>query len=98
MASKGESVSSRGRKPKVRPLPDPAIPDELVLFQRALAARVREQRLAKGWTPQDLASRAGLTDQSVRNVEDCKRNVLAWTVYRLAKALGVPAGWLAFGG
>lgn len=98
MARSDGAIESRGRKRKVRPEPSPPIPEEQLVFQRALAARLKEQRLAKGWTPKDLASRSGLTDQAIRNVEDCKRNVLAWTVYRLAKALGVPAGWLAFGG
>ena len=97
MATNG-AAETRGRKRKIRPAPDPAIPAEHELFQRALAARVKEQRLQKGWTSVDLAARSGLTGQAVRNVEDGKRNVLAWTVYRLAKALGVPAGWLAFGG
>lgn len=88
----------RGRKKKVRPAAALSAPGELEVFQQALAARVRDARIAKGWSPQDLAGRAGVSDQAIRNLELCKRNVLAWTVYRVAKALGVPAGWLAFGG
>lgn len=98
MATSDETPERRGRKPKVRPAPATTLPEEFLVFQRALGERVREQRAAKGWTPKDLATRAGLTGQAVRNVEAGRRNVLCWTVYKLAKALGVPAGWLAFGG
>jgi ribosome-binding protein aMBF1 (putative translation factor) len=91
-------TTRRGRTKKVRPLPDTPIPEEKLVFHHLLGTRVRERRLASGWTPKDLASRSGLTGQSIRNVEAGRGNVQAWTIYCLAKALGVPAGWLAFGG
>lgn len=87
-----------GRKKKERPTPIESKPDELAVFQRELGRRVAEARLAKGWSPEDLAARSGVTAQGIRNVEESRRSVLAYTVLKLARALGVPAGWLAFGG
>lgn len=94
----GDEVEHRGRKKKPRPDPIGASADELSLFQRDIARRLAEARIAKGWSPEDLARRSGLSAQSIRKIEECRSNVLAYTVHRLARALGLPAGWLAFGG
>lgn len=94
----GQEIERRGRKKKPRPDPIGASAEEESIFRRDIARRLAEARIAKGWSPEDLASRAGLSAQSIRNIEECRRSVLAYTVHRLARALGLPAGWLAFGG
>ncbi|PSM31941.1 helix-turn-helix transcriptional regulator [Haliangium sp. UPWRP_2] len=88
----------QGRKKKERPEPSAVLPEEKALFLRSLGIRLRDRRLEKGWSPKDLAVKSGLTDAAIRNIEAGKGSVEAWTCYRLAMALGVPAGWLTFGG
>ncbi len=88
----------QGRKKKERPEPSPVHPAEKEIFLRALGERIRDRRIEKGWTPQDLAIKSGLTGSGIRNIEAAKGSVEAWTCHRLAVALGVSAGWLTYGG
>jgi transcriptional regulator with XRE-family HTH domain len=46
----------------------------------------------------DLASKTGMTKAAIYEIEGGKRSPLTWTISILARALGCPAGWLAFGG
>ncbi len=53
-----------------------------------MANRLRDLRLAKGWSQDDLARRAGTSNQMISMLERGKRGLsLAW-MQRLAKALG----------
>lgn len=65
--------------------------------QAALGERLRKQRELRGWSPADLGHRCGLTGQAVRELEQGHRAPLTWTIYLLAQALEIGAGWLAFG-
>jgi len=53
-------------------------------------ARVREIRLAKGWTQERFAAEAGLSRQYVGDVERGTRNISLVNIHKLAVALGVP--------
>jgi len=39
-----------------------------------------------------------MTKAAIYEIEAGKRAPLTWTITLLARALGCPAGWLAFGG
>jgi transcriptional regulator with XRE-family HTH domain len=52
--------------------------------------RVREIRLAKGWTQERLAAEAELSRQYVGDVERGTRNISLVNIHKLAVALGVP--------
>jgi transcriptional regulator with XRE-family HTH domain len=55
-----------------------------------IAARVREQRLAKGWSLEQLAEAPGLSRDAVVRIERGDRNPRLGTTESLASALGVP--------
>jgi transcriptional regulator with XRE-family HTH domain len=55
-------------------------------------------RTRLGWTPADLAMRAGITAETVRALEHGETTPRTWTIKLLANALSCSAGWLAFGG
>ena len=95
MATTGET---RGRPPKVRPQSVNTDPAAELEHQRAIAQRLTELRTRLGWTPGDLAARAGLTPEAVRALERGETTPKTWTIKLLAEALRCPAGWLAFGG
>ncbi len=59
-----------------------------------LGQRVRDARLAKGWTQGDLARIAGVTQSNVSNVEQGKPNVKSGTLLSLERALGLWPGEL----
>lgn len=90
-------TEKRGRKPKARPEQIVGGTTE-VDFTRSLGARVADARSQRGWTPQDLAMRAGVSAVTVRAIELGSKCPKVYTVYRLALALGVSAGYLGFGG
>lgn len=50
---------------------------------------VREARLAKGWTQQELARKLKMSVPSISNIETGSRRVLLGDVFEFAKALGV---------
>jgi transcriptional regulator with XRE-family HTH domain len=85
-------MGKRGRPRKSRP---PAQPSS---DQEAIGVRIRDQRELRGWSTVDLAQRAGLTGNAIRELEAGERAPRIWTIWLLARALGCSAGWLAFGG
>jgi transcriptional regulator with XRE-family HTH domain len=52
----------------------------------ALGAEVTRLRVAKGWEPEDLARRAGVSRETVVHVENGERAFLS-TLQKVAKAL-----------
>lgn len=93
-----ERPDSRGRPKKLRPDSLEHTEADRLAHQKAIGDRVRRQRELHGWSTADLAHRAGLTAQAIRQLELGERAPLTWTVYLLAQALDCGAGWLAFGG
>ena len=56
-----------------------------------LAQRVRDQRYAKGWGPDELASRASISRTALYQIESGKtEQPRAATLRRIAQALGIP--------
>ena len=88
----------KGRPLKSRPAAQTPTPGEREAYLAGLGERLREQREAKGWTPADLGHRAGITGNAVGTIEAGESDPQAWTLKRLARALGCSAGWLTFGG
>ena len=69
--------------------------DVLKLF----GARVRELRLEKGWSQEQLASKVGLDRTYIGGIERGERNLGLKNIFRLADALGVePPALFEFGG
>lgn len=93
-----ETTASRGRPRKIRPEVPTHSDAERIEHQRMLGDRLRKQRELRGWSPEELAMRAGLTGPAIRALERGERAPLTWSVFVLAKALDCGAGWLAFGG
>ena len=64
------------------------------------ASRLRQAREAKGWSLRDLVAASGVSVRTIHAIEDGKGTGAAScvTMASLADALGVPRGWLAFGG
>jgi transcriptional regulator with XRE-family HTH domain len=56
---------------------------------RAIGARVKQERSARGWTLDQLARSAGVSRRMVVNVEQGSVNPSVGTLLRLADALGV---------
>ena len=57
---------------------------------KAMGGRVRELRAARGWLQQDLADRAGVSMQTVSNLETGRHVPGTATLAKIAGALGVP--------
>lgn len=55
-----------------------------------LGSRVREARIARGWTMKELAAAAGLSVRFVGDVESGKGNISVLKLAGLAKALALP--------
>jgi transcriptional regulator with XRE-family HTH domain len=62
---------------------------EAETLARAVGARVRQERLARGWTLDRLAAEAGVSRRMVVNVEQGVVNPSVGTLLRLSDALGV---------
>jgi transcriptional regulator with XRE-family HTH domain len=62
---------------------------EVAMNPERFAGRLRELRVAKGWTQGELAERAGLTKAGVANLEQGRREPSWSTVLALAEALVV---------
>lgn len=60
-------------------------------------ANVRAQRLARGWTQEELAEKTGLAPVQVSRIERGRREVRLTTLLRLLRALDVPPGKLLDG-
>jgi transcriptional regulator with XRE-family HTH domain len=73
------SLSSMGTRPN----------DDLVTF---LAKRVRELRLAKGWTQEDLGEHAQLKPETISRVETAAVSPDLRTLERIVRALDVRFG------
>lgn len=57
----------------------------------SIAQRVRDQRYARGWGPDELASRAEISRTALYQIECGKTEVpRAATLNRIARALGIP--------
>lgn len=63
----------------------------------AIGERLFEARQAAGLGMLALARRAGLANATVNDIEKGRHIPAADTIERLARALRVRAGWLAFG-
>jgi len=60
----------------------------------AFGHNVREARLARGWTQEELAHRTGLASVQISRIERGKREVRITTLLRLVEALDVSADQL----
>lgn len=58
-------------------------------LNKRFGERVRELRIAKGWSQDELAYKADLHRTYVGGVERAERNVTLQTVEKIARALGV---------
>lgn len=62
-----------------------------------VAARLRQARLARGLASRALGEAASTSHTAILNIEDGRIAPRLDTIERLARALGVRPGWLAFG-
>lgn len=58
---------------------------------------VREARLARGWTQEDLAGHSGLAVVQISRIERGVREIRLTTLLKLLSALGVPPAALLDG-
>lgn len=65
--------------------------------RKALGERVRELRLAKEWTQEDLAHETGFDRKSINRLETAAYSPAVDRLFVLADALGVPAAELLTG-
>ena len=67
---------------------------------QAIGARVSSLRLARGWTPGELAERTGLSERYVRKLDTGTTTGIpnAYTLAQIAQAFNVTIDWLYFGG
>lgn len=93
--------------PYSRPVPRPKAKRPTAVARPDLGAgqadRLRRAREAKGYSLRDLAAAAGVSAKTVISIEEGKEGAGSGaascvTMASLADALGVPRGWLAFGG
>lgn len=68
--------------------------DDEKRLRKVLAAHLRQQRTARGWSQEELAERAGLHRTYVGSVERSERNISIDNIQRLATALGLKAAAL----
>lgn len=61
---------------------------------RILGTRIRQFRLARGWTQEQLAEQAGVHYKYLGDVERGVRNPALFNIARIARALGVPVAAL----
>jgi transcriptional regulator with XRE-family HTH domain len=64
---------------------------------RRLAANVKRLRLAKGWSQEELADRAGRHRTFISQIERATKSPTVASVDRIAQALGVTNGELLDG-
>ncbi len=80
----------RATRPQQVPWPD---------LGQGQGERLRRTREAKAYSLRDLAAAAGVTTRTIQAIESGgKGETSCAVVAALADALGVPRGWLAFGG
>lgn len=66
-------------------------------FNTALGRRVKEKRLELKWSREKLAERSRLSDKFIYDIEVGNKGMTAWTMSKVAKALGVSGDWLMWG-
>jgi transcriptional regulator with XRE-family HTH domain len=59
-------------------------------LKAALSRNVRQSRMARGWSLDELATRSGVSRAMIVQVEAAKTNASLGTICELADALGVP--------
>ena len=69
----------------------PPVTSKQLAQRKAFGVRVREERLKRGITQEQLAHRAELDRSYVGQVERGERNVSLDNIYRLANALSIEA-------
>lgn len=80
----------RSQRPELVPVPD---------IGTGQAERLRRSRITKGYSLHDLAAASGVAAKTILVIEQgAKGTASCLTMAKLADALGVPRGWLAFGG
>lgn len=57
---------------------------------RDLGEKVRDLRVKKGWSQEELGARAGLHRTYIGSIERSERNVSLINIQRIARALEVP--------
>ncbi len=62
-----------------------------------MGERLKQARGRSGWTQRDLAARTGVGLATIRRVEQAAMEPRMATTRRLAAALNVAEGWLAYG-
>ncbi|MDR0554270.1 MAG: helix-turn-helix transcriptional regulator [Treponema sp.] len=62
---------------------------DLEPIRRTLAGNIRKYRKNLGYSQEKLAEKAGLSAQTLNDIEGCRRWVSAMTMTKLAKALHV---------
>lgn len=73
-------------------------PRQLKTLRSILAGNVRAVRDSRGWSQEQLAERAGLTQVYISQVETSKTAASVDTIEKLAHGLEVDAGSLLQGG
>lgn len=58
---------------------------------RKVGRRIRELRQKKGWSQEELAEEAGLHRTYIGQVERGEKSIGVENLFKIAKALGVPA-------
>lgn len=69
---------------------DPAVRARLQDYRRHLGVRVKELRKERGWSQEDLADRAGMSQSHVCRLETGQHVPEHKTIEKLALAFGVP--------
>jgi putative transcriptional regulator len=59
-------------------------------LNKQIGQRIIELRSKKGWSQSDLAREAGKDRQAIEKIENGKVNPTLYSLYEIAKALGVP--------
>ena len=59
--------------------------------------RLRDQRVAKGWTQLELSRRMGIAPMDISNYERGAKKPRNERALLLAQVLGVSSAWLVFG-
>ena len=62
-----------------------------------MGERLKRGRGRKGWTQRELAAKTGVGLATIRRVEQAAMEPRMGTTRKLAAALGVAEGWLAYG-
>ena len=58
-------------------------------IRKVLAANIKKHRKNYGYSQEKLAEKAGLSGQTLNDIEGCRRWVSAKTISKLAKALNI---------